>query len=215
MTMPTGDGTEGVTPSGGGDSATEQQQTGTEVTESNGEGDTPVSRADLAKEIDKWKALSRKNEQRARDNSAAAKKLADFENANKSELQKAQDQAAQYQAEAANARAEKFRLTAAASHGLSSDFIDYLGAGEESEINERAESLSKQIQAQVDAQLQAELAKYGITPSNGPAGTAPSAAGAASLSLGRRPVESLRPGSAPANDAPANKNDAFRQMLGR
>lgn len=212
MTMPTGDGAEGATPSGGGDSTTEPQQTGNDGTESSEE--TPVSRADLAKELDKWKALSRKNEQRARENAAAAKKLTDFENANKSELQKAQDEAAKYQAEAANARAEKFRLTAASSHGLSADFTDYLGAGEETEINERAETLAKTIQAQVDERLAAELAKYGIQP--GQPGTAPTAAGAASLSLGRRPVESLRPGSAPANNgAPSSSNDLFRGMLGR
>lgn len=44
---------------------------------------------DLAAEVDKWKAMSRKNEARAKENEAAARRLAEIEEANKTELEKA------------------------------------------------------------------------------------------------------------------------------
>lgn len=43
---------------------------------------------DLAAEAAKWKALSRKNEERAKENEAAAKRLAEIEEANKTESEK-------------------------------------------------------------------------------------------------------------------------------
>lgn len=50
---------------------------------------TDTTAPDLTAEVEKWKALSRKNEQRAKDNEEAAKRLAELENANKSDLEKA------------------------------------------------------------------------------------------------------------------------------
>lgn len=43
---------------------------------------------DLAAEVEKWKALARKNEARAKENSDKAKRLDDLEEAQKSELEK-------------------------------------------------------------------------------------------------------------------------------
>jgi len=48
---------------------------------------------DLAAEVAKWKALSRKNEERATENAAAAKRLAEIEEANKTEAEKLQARA--------------------------------------------------------------------------------------------------------------------------
>jgi len=48
---------------------------------------------DLAAEVEKWKALSRKNEERAKGNDAAAKRLAEIEEANKTEAEKLQARA--------------------------------------------------------------------------------------------------------------------------
>ena len=51
--------------------------------------ETPVVETpDLAAEVAKWKALSRKNEDRAKENEAAAKSWAETEEANKSESEK-------------------------------------------------------------------------------------------------------------------------------
>lgn len=52
-----------------------------------------VETPDPAAEVAKWKALSRKNEERAKENEAAAKRLAEIEEANKSETEKLQARA--------------------------------------------------------------------------------------------------------------------------
>lgn len=56
--------------------------------------DTPQTDTELEKaqaEIEKWKALSRKNEAQAKENLEKAKRLDEIEEANKTELQKLQD----------------------------------------------------------------------------------------------------------------------------
>lgn len=70
---------------------------------------------DLAAELAKWKAMARKNEQAAKQNAKAAAKLAEIEEAGKSELEKAQAVAAdaEQRAKAAEERISK-TLTRAA-----------------------------------------------------------------------------------------------------
>lgn len=58
-------------------------------------------------EVEKWKALARKNEQRAKENAEAAKRLAEFEDAQKTENQKALERA-----EAAEKRAAELEIQA-------------------------------------------------------------------------------------------------------
>lgn len=62
---------------------------------------TDGAEVDLAAEVEKWKALSKKNETRAKENSAAAKRLAEIEEAGKTEAQKAADAKAKAEAEVA------------------------------------------------------------------------------------------------------------------
>lgn len=62
----------------GNDTANDQQTNGTGT--------------DPAAEVEKWKSLARKHESAAKANSAAAKRLAELEDANKSELEKLADQ---------------------------------------------------------------------------------------------------------------------------
>lgn len=65
--------------------------------------------ADLAAEVEKWKAMSRKNEARAQENADKAKRFDEFEEAQKSELEKVTARA-----EAAEARiAERDKADAA------------------------------------------------------------------------------------------------------
>lgn len=70
---------------------------------------------DLAAELAKWKAMARKNEQAAKQNAKAAAKLAEIEEAGKSELERAQAAAAEAEqrAKAAEERISK-TLTRAA-----------------------------------------------------------------------------------------------------
>jgi membrane-associated HD superfamily phosphohydrolase len=63
--------------------------------------------ADPANELEKWKALARKNEQRAKENADAAKRLQEIEDAQKTETQKMLDRA-----EAAEKRATELELQA-------------------------------------------------------------------------------------------------------
>lgn len=205
-----GDGSNGAT--GDGQGSGEGQATGDGGQASGGR--TP------AEEVAHWKAMARKNEARARENSKAAAKLQELEDKDKTELQRANDRAAKAERDAQEATAERHRLLAAAKHGLGPDLVEYLGTGSEEDIFTRAENLSKVIDGQVTARLTAELQKYGIQfnsdGSGQPNGTAPSAGAAASLALGRRPAESMRPGASPATDRqPQDANAAFRSMLGR
>jgi len=166
-------------------------------------------------EAEKWKQSSRRHERTSRENSSAAAKLAQMEDANKTELQRAQERADKAERERAEERAERHRLLAAAAHGLGPDFVDYLGSGEEEDIFARAEQIAGFVNTEVNKRVNDELARMGIQRSQGNGGGAPTAAAAASLALGRRPAESLRPGGVPAsNQANANDpNEAFRQML--
>ena len=72
---------------------TEKQTTDTTATEG--------AKVDPAAEVEKWKALSKKNEARAKENAAAAVRLAELEEAGKTESQKAADRVAKAEAESA------------------------------------------------------------------------------------------------------------------
>lgn len=172
-----------------------------------GEGGTP----DPAEELRKWKELARKNERRAKENAAAAAKLKTIEQANMSEVEKAQAELRDAQRERDEARDMHARMMAAASHDLPVELIDFLGSGTEDEINERAELLVSSIEETATAiaeQMLSEKIASGeliVANGNGRNGQPPVQPG--------RPVESLRAGSAPAGTAPATQEQWFRQLL--
>jgi hypothetical protein len=68
-----------------------------------------------------WKAEARKWEQRAKENSSAAKRLADYEEAQKTEQQKLADRLEAVQQEAAAAKAEATRYRIATEYKLDED----------------------------------------------------------------------------------------------
>lgn len=92
-----------------------------------------------------WKAEARKWEARAKQNSDAAKRLGDIEEASKSELQKAIDRAAAAEAALASAQAESLRLTVAARHGISGDNLDLLVGSTEDELEVKAKKIASLI----------------------------------------------------------------------
>lgn len=205
--------------SGGDSTATDPSTTTpptTETTATTDPGTGDATATDSAKEVEKWKALARKHEARSKENATAATKLAEIENASKSELQKAQDRAAAAEKLAQDSDSARYRLLAAAGNGLGPDMVDFLGSGTEDEIGERAKALAAVIKSEADKLIDPILAQFGVTR-NGQNGTANSAAAAASQAIGRRPVESMRPGGVPATDhvTPASNNDLFRQMYER
>lgn len=154
----------------------------------------------LAAELSKWKSAARKWEDRAKTNSQAAARLKEFEDANKTELQKAQDALAEAEAARDNALNTHARVMAAAANNLPVELIDYLGSGTDEEINERAEAIAKAIEERASAIAEQLVAN--------------AAAGRNGQTLGARPIESLRPGSAPASGGmPQTPDDWFRNLV--
>jgi hypothetical protein len=159
---------------------------------------------ELNRQLKHWKEMARKNETRATDNLHKASEYDKLLDANKSDLQKAQDNESRANARAADAEANTARLLAAASHELHPDLVDFLGSGKPSEIDERADILARVINEQVEKRIQA------LRNGGQPNGQQPTSPG------NGRPAESLRPGAAPAaNNAgrASDVNSAFRQML--
>lgn len=103
---------------------------------------------DWQAEAEKWKAFARKHEDAAKANADKAKRFDEFEESQKTELQKAADAAAKAKAEADATRAELARVQAAVKHGLSEDDLELLGThGTPEEIEARAEKLAARLKA--------------------------------------------------------------------
>lgn len=164
----------------------------------------------LQAEVAKWKSLARKHEQNAKANADAAKKYAEYEDSQKTELQRLMERAEAAERERDEERRGRARLMAAATHNLSATLLDRLGGGTEEEINETAQALSEEIDSEVARRLpdlvEAEVAKR-LAELQGNEPLAPPAR--------QRPVEALTPGAMPANSQPEDGNDFLRRMAGR
>lgn len=153
----------------------------------------------LSAELSKWKEMARKHEKTARANSAAAKRLQEIEDANKTELQRALDAQRAAEEERDTAIMTHNRVMAAAANNLPVELIDDLGSGTEEEINARAERIAQAIdtRARALAEQMAQGNGSGMLPRSG-----------------ARPVESMRPGSAPATgDTPTTLDGWFRNLV--
>ncbi|MWA08739.1 hypothetical protein [Streptomyces sp. BA2] len=155
---------------------------------------------DWESEATKWKALSRQHENKhlaalgfkSKDEidqlRQAAQKHAEFEDTQKSELQRANERATSVEQKLTELQSTNARLMAAATHNIPPDLIDLLGSGSDEEINTRAEVLAERLKASAP----------------------PSAA------TQHRPVESLTPGAATASgSAEATPDQWIRTMAGR
>jgi len=89
----------------------------------------------------KWKAMSRKHEAEAKANKDAAKKLADMEDADKSEVQKLTDKATASDKAAASAGGELSRLRVAMRKGLTEAQAKRLIGTTEEELEADADAL--------------------------------------------------------------------------
>jgi hypothetical protein len=158
---------------------------------------------ELKRQVDHWKSTAQRHEKTARTNSSAAKRLQEIEDANKTELQRAVDaqQAAERERDAT--LAQSARMLAASTHELDPDLVDFLGDGSADEINARAEQLSGIIEQAAIKMAEQMVAQNGN-------GRAPV------MQSSRRPVESMRPGAAPASSGTINSPDEmFRNLLNR
>ena len=82
------------------------------------ETDTTTDTPDHAAEAEKWKALARKNELRAKENADKAKRFDEFEDAQKTEQQKLIERAERAEQALAAAEAGRIRASIAAKHGV-------------------------------------------------------------------------------------------------
>ncbi|MET9150070.1 hypothetical protein ABZX82_02125 [Streptomyces griseoflavus] len=162
-------------------------------------GEGKPETTDWEAEALKWQALSRKHERqhlsalgfKSKDEidqlREAAQKYAEFEDTQKTELQRATERAQTVEQQLADLQATNARLMAAATHNIPPDLIDLLGSGSADEINARAEALAERLRAAAPA--------------------APAQ---------QRPVEALTPGAATASGATAaSPDDWIRRMAGR
>lgn len=98
-------------------------------------------------EID-WKAKAREWERRAKDNKAAADKLAEIEEANKSEAQKSADRLALAEKAAEDARREAVRFKIAAKFQITDEDADlFLTGTDEESLTKQAERLAARSEA--------------------------------------------------------------------
>lgn len=158
---------------------------------------TPV--ADMAPEQQAayWRHHAQKHEKRTKQYGqytpeqvkAMATRLTEIEDSQKTEQQRLQEQATAAERRAAQLQAANARLLAAATYGIPADLIDLLGEGDEEQISERARLLAEKLAA--------------VAPA--PAPTAPAS---------NRPVESLKPGAAPAGSEP-DPDAWLRRLAGR
>lgn len=102
----------------------------------------PEAAAPAKPETD-WKAEARKWEDRAKENKAAAEKLAQIEEANKTEAERQADRLANLEKSNRELAAEKARYEAAITHGLSREDLALLGPGDD--IAERAALLAQRL----------------------------------------------------------------------
>ena len=156
---------------------------------------------ELQKQLDHWRKTAQKHERTARDNSSAAKKWRDQEEASKSDLQKAVEaqQAAEQERDALVM--SQNRMLAAAAKDLSPDWIDFLGDGTADDINARAEHLNDLIEAEVTKRMSAR----GQEQSNGSRRTRTG-----------RPAEQMtgmRAGAAPSDNTAMTADQMFRQLI--
>lgn len=98
--------------------------------------------------VDFWKAKAREQEKRAKDNADAAKRLAEIEDSQKTEVQKLSEQFEAARADAADARAELLRYRVASQHGItdSDDIALFLTGSDEETLTKQAERLAARVE---------------------------------------------------------------------
>ena len=158
---------------------------------------------ELKRQLEHWRTTARRHERSARDNSAAATKWREQEEAGKSDLQKAEERAAAAEERERSATEQTNRMLAAAANNLSPDWIDFIGSGSADDINARAEQLVELIEAEVTKRLETRERETPEPRSGRRQRTG-------------RPAEQLsgmRAGSAPADTAVMTADQMFRQLV--
>ena len=101
----------------------------------------PTGDPDPAAEVAKWKALARQHERRAKEGQTAIDRLAELENRDKTELERAQSTARQATERADKAELEVLRLQVAARKGLTAEQAKRLQGTTAEELDADADEL--------------------------------------------------------------------------
>ncbi len=102
------------------------------------ETETKTQETDLSAEVEKWKAHSRKNEERAKENAEKAKKFDELEEASKTEQQKRDEHIANLEKENAALKSQTLRAQVASEKGVPAGLLS--GSTQE-ELEESADAL--------------------------------------------------------------------------
>lgn len=146
---------------------------------------------DWKAEAEKYKALSRKHEARAKENYEKAKRLDELEEANKTETQRLADKATEAEKRAAAAEAKATKYEVAAELGIQPKHMKYLHGATKEEIEESAKGILEDFP---------EIYADSDTDHGTPKPT--------------RPKERLRPGAAP-DEEPEESADAIAARIRR
>lgn len=160
------------------DTESDQSDTDETTTDDTSDGGSP----DLDNEVSKWKSLARKHEAQAKANATAAKRLAEIEDGNKSEIERATTQVVEAEKRAGAAEAKALRLEAALEKAPDGMSI--------AQIRKLANRLQGDNAEELAADAEELFAEF----------TPPAAASDTDSSASRRPKERLRSGAAPDAD---------------
>ena len=95
--------------------------------------------------VEFWKQKAREQEKRAKENSTAADRLAEIENANKTEAEKAAAKIAELEADAASARVEALRFRVASEYGIDGEKAELLlTASDEEAMKKQAAAIKSE-----------------------------------------------------------------------
>lgn len=134
----------GTEPTPGTDPAEPQNNQDPAGTEPTG-AEPELDLAALKAEADKWKALSRQHEAKAKSNAEAAKKYAEFEDSQKTEQQRLNDKLAAAEVELQQYRVYGIRQDAAREAGLDPELAEYITEVEPEKALEQAKKLAARI----------------------------------------------------------------------
>lgn len=126
-----------------------------QVTDAPQEGDAEQAKTFDAEYVDKLRKESAKYRVEAKNNAEAARKLAELENAQKSEADKAKDRLATAESERDTAKAEALRLRTAVTHGISLEDADlFLTGTDEETLTAQAKRLSDRAAEMANAETE-------------------------------------------------------------
>lgn len=109
------------------------------------EGEQGEKTTDWQAEARKWEARSKENLRKAKENESAAQRLAEIEEAQKTESQKLIERAEAAERALAQQQTEALRLRVAAKHGITEDYLDLLTGTDEAELEARAVKVASLI----------------------------------------------------------------------